>query len=514
MTFDLEDTGAPTAPDDSPPSELLATGLRAYAAEDYVQAAVSFRPVIEGRSSDSRQNVDKARFFLAKCLHHQGFDHGAAVVLEEISRDADGPYFDEALPWLAAVGERVPDDPILVEAVGRYEASALDAVESDESRLRYDHLLYLMGRARYDQRRLDEAVALFGRIDRESEHWVPARFFTAVSHVRERRARPAVAAFRSVIDAIESGRDGGIDDPDRMKNLAWLSLGRVYYTAANGRDDAGDLQIDGRLLGAAIDAWDRIPESSEYWLDALFEASWAFFLAEQHGRALGRIHALESPYFADAYYPEAEVVRAVILFSHCQLDAAEDVTTRFRRRYESIHGALRRIAASRRDPSRAFALYDALQRGDGGLHPVVARLIRHELSDRDLLRSVAHRSHVRAEAERATALAEEPRTAALGAWLGQELAVVGALAADRAGERVSLRLDRLAEDLGERLNEIDAVLLEIQTERRTGHPSNGGGGDDVTIVADQEHMIWPFDGEYWRDELPYYRAHVPNRCGR
>ncbi len=516
MTFELAET-APAAPDNPsmPPSEMLATGLRAYAAEDYLDAAVALRPVIEGRSSDARGNVEKARFFLAKSLHHLGFDHGAAVVLEEITRDgADGAYFDEALPWLAAVAERIPDDPILIEAVGRYQASALFSVDSDQSRDRYDHLLYLMGRARYDQRRLDEAIALFRRIHRDSEHWVPARFFTAVSHVRERRARPAVAAFRSVIEAIESGRDGDIDDPERMKNLAWLSLGRVYYTAANARDAQGDIQVDGRLLGAAIDAWERIPESSEYWLDALFEASWAFFVAEQYDRALGRIHALQSPYFADAYYPEADVVRAVILFSHCQLDAAESLTERFHHRYDGIHGALSRIAAARRDPSRAYALYAGLQNGDAGLHPIVARLLRRELSDRELIRSVALEAHVRDEAGRAGELAGDPRTAALGAWLGQELAVVGALSLDRAGELVSARLERLAEDLGERINDIDAVNLEIQTQRRTAPPPGAARDDDVQIVADQEHMIWPFDGEYWSDEIPYYRARVQNRCTR
>ncbi len=129
------------------------------------------------------------------------------------------------------------------------------------------------------------------------------------------------------------------------------------------------------------------------------------------------------------------------------------------------------------------------------------------------MRTVAHEAHVRAEAARAASFSDDPRTAALGAWLGQELAVVGALALDRAGERVSLRLERMAEELGERLNDIDAIILEIQTERRTG-PAHRAADGDVRIVADQEHIIWPFDGEYWRDEIPYYRAEVRSRCSR
>ncbi len=26
-------------------------------------------------------------------------------------------------------------------------------------------------------------------------------------------------------------------------------------------------------------------------------------------------------------------------------------------------------------------------------------------------------------------------------------------------------------------------------------------------------MIWPFNGEYWRDELGYYRVKIKNKCG-
>jgi hypothetical protein len=33
------------------------------------------------------------------------------------------------------------------------------------------------------------------------------------------------------------------------------------------------------------------------------------------------------------------------------------------------------------------------------------------------------------------------------------------------------------------------------------------------VKADEEHYLWPFDGEYWRDELGFYRQRVVNTCG-
>jgi hypothetical protein len=38
--------------------------------------------------------------------------------------------------------------------------------------------------------------------------------------------------------------------------------------------------------------------------------------------------------------------------------------------------------------------------------------------------------------------------------------------------------------------------------------------DIVTINVDDEHQFWPFTGEYWRDELGYYRYKLANKCGR
>jgi hypothetical protein len=34
------------------------------------------------------------------------------------------------------------------------------------------------------------------------------------------------------------------------------------------------------------------------------------------------------------------------------------------------------------------------------------------------------------------------------------------------------------------------------------------------VTADEEHYLWPFNGEYWRDELGFYRQVITSRCGR
>ena len=77
---------------------------------------------------------------------------------------------------------------------------------------------------------------------------------------------------------------------------------------------------------------------------------------------------------------------------------------------------------------------------------------------------------------------------------------------------------------------IDAYLAEHGTYRRRRHAVFSVSKDGVakrephrphyqsknynTLQIDDEHQQWPFRGEYWKDELGYYRFKVQNKCGR
>ena len=70
-------------------------------------------------------------------------------------------------------------------------------------------------------------------------------------------------------------------------------------------------------------------------------------------------------------------------------------------------------------------------------------------------------------------------------------------------------------------NQVDTVEVEIVSFRRDeldqeqqqqlSEIRTAARGD---VVVDEEHQMWPFDGEYWRDELGFYRQQVTNQCGR
>ena len=412
--------------------------------------------------------------------------------------------------------------PGIIEKVGRYGVDQLDQFNTTETAELYNELLYIMGRYKYDQQEFEEANELFGRVATDSSFFIKAKFFEGISHIRMRRARPAIASFRSIVEAIDEGNVEGVEDEERMNNLAWISLARLYYTAANSTDpETGERAIDGRLLGQAVEAWNTVDQGSEYWLDALFESSWAFFLADEFSRALGNVHTIFSPYFEDAYYPEAIVLKAVTFFVNCQFDNALAMIGKFHEMFDPVRQELEAKLAQFEDNTQFFEFLTKVRAGEANLSPNIRGVVATALSDRTLLRNIEYVNVLEAEEARLAEAPAELQNSSLGARVLQDVAVAKSFAVDQTGDLARARYNRLIDELANQANQVDTVELEIVTAQRgqldqelqqqmTAAQRTGGG--DVEV--DEEHQLWPFDGEYWRDELGFYRQQVTNQCGR
>lgn len=524
MAFSIDETGQPPAPPaEGPPSEALANALRLYQQERYPEAAVQFQRVVEGETQDAPANVQKAQFFLGKCLYHMRYYQSALAIFDEIGQQGQGHlYFAQTLQWLAQLASQLPEPAGIIEKVGRYGVDQLEQFNTGESRELYNQLLFLMGRFKYNQGEFPGAVELFQRVSGDSEFFVQARFFEGITHIRMRRARPAIQAFRAIIDSIEEGEAQGVEDEERMENLAWISLARVYYTASNRtNEETGDTSVDGRLLGQAVEAWNTVDQASEYWLDALFESSWAFFLADEYSRSLGNIHTIFSPYFDDSYYPEAIVLKAVTFFVNCQVENAQAMVSLFHESYDPVQAELQQTLGQFQDNTEFFDFLQRVRGGDANLSPRIRGIVTSALSDRTVLRNLEYVRILDGEEQRLDQAPAEFKNSSLGARILQDIAVAKSFAIDQTGDLARGRYNRLITELQDLMNQVDSIELEIATftrgqldqeiQAQMTEAQRSRGGD---VEVDEEHQLWPFRGEYWRDELGFYRQQVTNRCGR
>ena len=102
----------------------------------------------------------------------------------------------------------------------------------------------------------------------------------------------------------------------------------------------------------------------------------------------------------------------------------------------------------------------------------------------------------------------------------QELTLQKSLAEADAGKLGRERINRLIAEL-QTLGR-DGIKIKIEVlNAKAGQISAKYTGESVSskkkeepIDIDDEHFMWKFNGEYWKDELGYYRFRIRSRCAK
>jgi tetratricopeptide (TPR) repeat protein len=529
--IELDEPAQPAAKptDNSPPptagqmTEPAAQAKRLFDSEKWLDASLGLYRVYKGETQDDEGNKQLAQYHLAIALYRLKFYQAAYGIFSEIADKPNHLKFNETLLWLSKLATDLPEPADIVERVGKYNDAQIEKFNNNNQRDLYWQLNYLLGRYKYRNRQYEDALRLFTKVSRESKYYVRAQFFSGISNVQLRKSVPAVQSFQRIVGAIDEGVEG-VDDDARMRDLAYLSMARTYYSASVRLDEQGSPTIDSTKLSAAVKYWNKVDVGSEYWLDSLFEESWAYFMAGDYAHALGNIHTLQAPYFPNSYYPEAEVLRSVIYFANCQYDDAEVIVAKLQTKYQPLYDELAKVLARFKGDGQEEAFYKFLKDvrdGKADLPPRIKTVVENALSDRQLLRHLQYVQLLDDEANRFKKAPGSFRDSPLGNDTKDALQLARDIAVRNAGTLAKERYQRNLDELNEHLRDSAKILIDITSAKRN-QLDQAIAGSQVTakeserniVKADDEHVIWPFDGEYWRDELGFYRQTITSKCGR
>jgi hypothetical protein len=265
----------------------------------------------------------------------------------------------------------------------------------------------------------------------------------------------------------------------------------------------------------AYDLYSAVPRFSRLWRDSLFEGAYAAFMNDEHGKALGFLHTLHAPVGGDQFIPESWLLKAHIYYFSCLFDESKSALTRLQKDYPQTGEELKELVDAKLDPEVYYELLIAGQK-DGQKLPVIAR---NELLKDEGLRG--RRSYVAALAEEEKKLegvsefkGKLLQTALLQAVRDQRVALVQA-----AGKSVRQSLAKLQFVLEDMDGQADIVRFEMAKREKDLYEANH---DSEAELAKQylarpampTHGIeyWDFEGEYWPDELGFYRFTLKNAC--
>ena len=282
-------------------------------------------------------------------------------------------------------------------------------------------------------------------------------------------------------------------------DLININLGRSYYGAEN--------------FARAIEYFALVERGSHHWLEAQFERAWAHFMLEDVSGAVALLLTHMSPFFDDQFFPEAELLDTYSLFLLCKFPAATERIEHFRDSYRPL---LDELTTSLEGISNEELFEQARALLTGGESSVPARAIRDLiLVERfeDILNVV-----IQGEEE-----IEKLRSATGGPFATRAIDAIEARISelrDAEGARLHDTLAARAEGLNTMLADTEIARLDIlrlETRLYEQAASMGEMEEARRLAARQlrtprGHVRWPFQGEFWADELGYYRVTAKPEC--
>jgi len=487
--------------------------------KSYEAAAVALDAIL--REPGLADGHDEARYQLAKSLALLGLHHSALTYLDEIL--ARGPtrtkYFHNALEWLFYVGKRTGNEQPVLSRVARHARDGVPPAFQDRFHFLLAKYEFERGRALDEAGQVEEARTawrearrLAGLVRQEAGGKTPvsstgevpgeeagdvfarAQFVDGLAQFALGEEQAANERFKEVV-RLTNPKKGRADDPE-LRELAFLQLARLHYQNRQNR--------------YAIFYYGKMPWGGAQWLEGLWEASYAHYRIGEHEKALGNLLTLQSAYFKDEYFPESWVLKAIVYYENCRYPEARLVLQDFNALYEPVYDELVAITARPVPPAEFLRLASA--------SPKVLKLAQ---TDQNIRRLAETADEVQAEATRGLAdRGQAFRTSPLGAALVARLAKEKEQLATEAGLRARGKLEYERDQLRSMLAQALRISIEVSRQEREALEGSLAAGSQVEVVKNlrwthavsDEHLYWPYEGEFWRDELGTYSYTLTKGC--
>ena len=487
-----------SAPSASAASLQAAQGL--FRRGDYLGAARASYDVMNSSSGDTRVN---AEFWLAQALKGAGLPYAASFFYGRVvSKGSRSTLFRPALESLSDINARIPLGRANIAGLFRSKLDPLSVPPSAQGFYFYYRGLETFENNPTRKTNLIRAKSDFDRVPGSSPYYSLAQFYLGIIYSTLKNPESSASAFKRAQS--RAGSQG-------IRELSTMNLARANYELKSYRN--------------AFEQYSKIPRDSDLWLQSLLEGAWAFFVIQKHNNTLGNIHTLHSPFFKDRFYPESYILQAITYLRLCRYESAKDSLKSFgknyknkfvdlnkllktyNRQYAGFYDVIAKYKNTKRvqDFSEAAEIADSVSRSDAFKEG--QQVVRALDRERSTLRSRSGR------------LGEGMVTVLRKALEDLRLAT-----AERTGQQgfdLAVQLFRYLQDLSNQVRLINIELLSGQTDAlRSEYQGESFGSDSSEWGEGMKELdlkrqleFWPFEQEYWEDELGAYVYNIDSKCG-
>jgi tetratricopeptide (TPR) repeat protein len=491
-----------------------------FLAKEYEKAALDAWDLINDPKMAPLQL--ESMYLLGKTLYRMGLYHSALGEFSQIlARGEQTRFFSKSLEWLFFIGRKTTNESIILDEVARYANAEWPAQYRNEFYYLLARYEFVRGRA-LDQveqkaeaaKSFQEAHRLAAKVPRGDVFYARARFLEGVTYDREGNQAAALEALKEVVRLTRPTSDTSSAEArtnEMVRELAFMDLARIHYAARQNR--------------YAIYYYGKIERGRPEWLEALFEAAWANYRIGQYEQALGNLVTLSSPFFRDEYFPEALLLKAVVYYENCRYRESTAIIQEFERRYKPVYDELNALVKKDMDASQYYQVLADVQSKSRagpttGTDAILERVLKLALTDRELKNTNDAILEVEKEIDLIAGRGTAFRTSELARYLQDRLKKERQQLVARAGVMARGKLELELGNLRTLLGNGERIKFETTGKEKEflEEQLQAGGRKAIvkqyrySVAVADDQLYWPFQGEYWRDELGTYEYTLTKGC--
>jgi len=222
-----------------------------YELHDYRGAVEVFYGIVNHPLAATLPNATEAVFYLAESLFHEHDYREAKKYFDQVVAGGRTDYYPLSLMRLIEIAAVRKD---YAEAERLYAVILSEFKEGEDGSLGR----YIIGKSYAVRGETAKAIEIFDSIPETGSYYATAQYYAAILFVKQNNYREAVNRLRQLRKALK----GDVANKKEIFALTNMSLARIYYELND--------------FPQAMANYSAVPEGSDDYADALYEAMWVF----------------------------------------------------------------------------------------------------------------------------------------------------------------------------------------------------------------------------------------------
>ncbi len=452
-------------------------------------------------SKNTTVPAEKARvkYLFGLALMELNLNQTAAFQFVEVIRSGDIVWTKPAIEKLLIVTDRLGDETLLNFAIQRVDINQIPPQNRD---MLYFRLAEIKHKSGFNK----ESIDYYNRVTPQSRYYYSALYSMGLVQAESNQLDLALQSFRKLLDSRSGGK---VTDTNRVS--AQMAIARTLYQKQD--------------WNKAIEAYAKIPRDHVLWHAALFEKTWAMLRAARFRSTLSNFQSLHSSYYEDFYLPETLLLRAIVYLYICQYDEMEKVLSLYEQQYNP---ALKKVTAflQNTNPEIYFQeinkTYQMKKNSESKKQLALPyNILKHIAEEGDVRRTYNYLKKINEE-KKITESGASLRASSVGSYatriLNNRINSTKAIIGELVQKHLAVIKAEIT-DLNEQSSFIRYEMINGKKEtikkKIVGKNLATGETDstqDRSFYIKNGYEYYPFQGEYWLDEVGNYHYLGKQSC--